>query len=252
MTTKKEAVKLPSFSGDERYSPYLKFPVWKKQWEIIISEYDEKWRSGLLWDHLDDVAREKYVGWETDYKEAMKRLERCYADPKKVISCVMKEVLSVSLISDGDYKNLIYYSLILENNYNRLCSLGLEHEISNTSSMSAILKKFPRLVGEKWSEFLCSLDHADKIKPIIAFIKWLEMQREIWETMVANDFNPKKKDFSLFSSGHYGEQMLDKFDQRSCYFCGEEGHIKRNCPTRGKERGKPVIKQFWCAYHKDD
>ena len=101
--TKKEAVRLPSFKGDEKSSPYLKFPVWKKQWDCLITEYEEKWRAGLLWDHIDEVARSKFVGWETDYAEAIKRLERFYGNPLKVVSCVMKEVSSQSYIAEGDY-----------------------------------------------------------------------------------------------------------------------------------------------------
>ena len=61
---RKESMRLPPFKGDEKMSPYLKFPVWKKQWDILIDEYDEKWRAGLLWDHIDDGARSKFIGWK--------------------------------------------------------------------------------------------------------------------------------------------------------------------------------------------
>ena len=70
-STKKEAVKLPYFKGDEKCNPFLYFPVWRKQWQVLIEEYHHKWRSALLWDHIDDAARNRYVGWETDNEQAM-------------------------------------------------------------------------------------------------------------------------------------------------------------------------------------
>ena len=37
--TKKELAQLPSFEGCEKKSPYLKFPVWKKNWEELIVDH---------------------------------------------------------------------------------------------------------------------------------------------------------------------------------------------------------------------
>ena len=39
-STRKETVKLPKFSGEEKTIPYLKFPTWKKEWDKVIVEYD--------------------------------------------------------------------------------------------------------------------------------------------------------------------------------------------------------------------
>ena len=43
-STKKEPVKLPSFEGALKSSPFLKFPVWIERWEKLINQYDEVWR----------------------------------------------------------------------------------------------------------------------------------------------------------------------------------------------------------------
>ena len=37
-------MKLPSFRGDEQKSPFLNYPVWREQWDILIDDYDEKLR----------------------------------------------------------------------------------------------------------------------------------------------------------------------------------------------------------------
>ena len=153
-STRKETVKLPKFSGEEKTIPYLKFPTWKKEWDKVIVEYDTQWHARILKDHLDEAACKKIVGFETDYVEAMRRLENYYGNPQKVIACVMKEVTSSHLIAEGDYNSLVAYSDILENNHTRLNNLGFVHELSNTTTMSLIVQKFPRLVGEAWNVYL--------------------------------------------------------------------------------------------------
>ena len=84
-STRKETVKLPKFSGEEKTIPYLKFPTWKKEWDKVIVEYDTQWHARILKDHLDEAACKKIVGFETDYVEAMRRLENYYGNPQKVI-----------------------------------------------------------------------------------------------------------------------------------------------------------------------
>ena len=73
-TTKRETVMLPHFSGDEK-SAYLKYPVWRKQWDEHIQEYEEKYRATMLLTHLDDKAQLQIVGLETDYEAATKQLD---------------------------------------------------------------------------------------------------------------------------------------------------------------------------------
>ena len=138
-STKKESVKLPNFEGDEKSSPFLKFPSWIVRWEKLIIGYDLDARSSILIDHLDEAARDKFVGYDNDYDEAMKRLKSFYGDPRKVVDCSIKEVLMPKDISYGDYKALLSYVDVLEKNYNRLKSLDIEHEMSNTTTMSHIL-----------------------------------------------------------------------------------------------------------------
>ena len=250
-STRKEQVRLPTFKGDEKSSPFLQYPIWRQQWELLIVEYEEeKWWSGLLWDHLDEAARLKFVGYETNYSQAMERLDAFYGDPVKVVSCVTREVMAPRAIADGDYKSLLSYGVILENNFNRLLSIGREHELSNTTAMSAILKKFPRAVSEKWHESLTSKTNDEKAKPFPVFIEWMKSQKETWERIAATDVGrkgagPPKTDGSFFVSEVQGKK---------CYSCGNVGHVRRDCPNRKdkKKRRHPKVKKFWCAYHKGD
>ena len=60
-STKRELIKLPKFQGDEKGSPYVNFPIWKKQWDSQIDDYEPKYRAGLLLDHLDEACG-KFIG----------------------------------------------------------------------------------------------------------------------------------------------------------------------------------------------
>ena len=68
--TKKETVMLPKFSGYEK-TAYLKYLVWQKQWRSHITDYEEKYWSTMLLNHLDKLASEKIVGLENNYDKVM-------------------------------------------------------------------------------------------------------------------------------------------------------------------------------------
>ena len=57
--------------------------------------------------------------------------------------------MSPKSIAEGDYKHLLSYCVILENNYNRLIAIGREHELSNITARTTILKKFPHSLSIK-------------------------------------------------------------------------------------------------------
>ena len=177
-SSKKELVDLPTFQGDEKTSPFVKFPTWLKQWEIQILDYEPRYRWRMLEKHLDDAARAKFIGYEGNYDESMKRLKQFYGDRQKVVKHVLQEVLAPNVISAGDYRHLIMYSMTLENNYARLSSLSMEHEMSNTSIMSVIVKKFPRAVCEKWHAHLLTKSEDERCKPFPLFIQWLIKRRK--------------------------------------------------------------------------
>ena len=251
-TTRRETINLPHFKGDESCSPYLEYPSWRKRWDLQIVDYEKKSWSGLLVDHLDAVAKSKFVGWGDDYDYAMKKLQSFYGDCTKVVKCVIGEITSQSIIFEGDYFSLISYSSTLENNYNRLLNLnkGLEHEMSNSSAMTMIVQKLPRSVREKWEEHLIGQAEGVRLKPFSEFITWLSQRKNIWERMASTELS--LTDDNCFYAGPPGE--------KACHRCGEKGHLMRSCPQKQpsktpktrKPRDPPKVKKFWCALHRSD
>ena len=258
-STKKEAVKLPSFEGSEKSSPFLKFSSWLAEWEKMITDFDPKWHVSLLKQHLDDDAKATIIGCENDYTKAMECLKKFYGNPLKVIACVRNEVMSPREISEGDYDCLISYSQVLERNFTRLENLGLDHEMSNTAAMSSIVKKLPRTVGENWAEHLTGQGDEVLAKPFPTFISWLQSQRAVWQIMSAANASTKLSTGNRRSSTFFGEV------EKRCYNCKEVGHVKKDCtkkPKGGGQNGQKnsnknqpkqlKVKKYRCALHKGE
>ena len=140
----------------------------------------------------------------------------------------MKEVQAPSVIREGDYQGLISFTVLLENNFNRLKSMSLEHEISNTTTMSSILQKFPLSIGEKWAEHLITLDNNIQCSPFPSFIKWLITQKQIWERVQAVSGSKGGKSSSTYFSDYSNPSSVTS--SITCFRCGETGHTKRFCP----------------------
>ena len=161
---------LPQFSGEEK-TAFLQYPIWKKQWSSHITEYESKYRATMLLNHLDAKAKEQIVGFETEYEQAILKLERYYNDPKKLIKACLDEIRGHTNIGAYDYKALVNYKKCLVNNYTRLKASNLDHEMSNTAALAVLVRKFPLHEAVKWQEHLAELDHATQARLFGAFMK---------------------------------------------------------------------------------
>ena len=135
--------------------------------------------------------------------------------------------------------------------------MGYEHEMSNTSAMTSIMRKFPRNIAERWHDHLSSQEGTDKVKPFPILIKWLTSRKETWEQMFAMSPTPSTTARSNYVDGTKIPQ------KKACFKCGEEGHQQKQCPKDSsggsssnsrspKKRNPPTVIKFWCALHKGD
>ena len=84
--TKKDAVQIPKFSGDEKGGQaFLKYRIWLKNWKSQIFDYEEKYRVSMLLSHVDAEAQKKLIGLETEYEKAMEKLNKYHGDTRKVV-----------------------------------------------------------------------------------------------------------------------------------------------------------------------
>ena len=266
-TTKRETVMLPHFSGDEK-SAYLKYPVWKKQWEEHIQEYEEKYRATMLLSHLDDKAQLQIVGLETNYDEAIKQLDSYYNDSKKVIRACLDEIRAQPQVSQYDYKGLVQYKKCLINNHARLQACNLLHEMSNTAAMGVIIRKFPIQEAVDFQKFLSEQTKENQNSPFPSFITWLNKIGTSWELLAASGTGVKGKS-GVMQVHHtfFGDETTEgEKNKKACFRCGQEGHLKRDCQKKEanrtgggknsnsnskKPRNPPKHKRFHCAFHKD-
>ena len=266
--TKRETVMLPKFSGDEK-TAFLKYPVWKTQWLSHISEYEVKYRSTMLLNHLDDKAMTQIIGHENDYEKSMELLDKYYNDARKIIKACLDEVRSHPNISTHDYKALVSYKKCLVNNYTRLKACKLDHEMSNTAALGALVRKFPIQEAVKWQEYLAKQERDVQARPFPSFMLWLEDAGASWEPLAASGTGVKGKAGTAQVHLFLGEEEDSNRQSKPCFKCGEVGHWKRNCPqyssngaanstggSKGavlktpKERRPPIHKKFHCALHK--
>ena len=67
-------------------------------------DYDEKYQSTMLLNHLDNIALEKIIGQKNDYDRAMAPLDQYNNNCLKIIAACMKEIKALPKITDRDYE----------------------------------------------------------------------------------------------------------------------------------------------------
>ena len=112
---------------------------------------------------------------DDDISEMWKRLDEKYGDPTKVTDIIIDEIRRTRIIREGEEKRFVEFVETVEDGYRDLKRLGLESEITTTSSVSIIEKKLPADIRRKWAEIVCAdnstVDKTNKFPSVLNFLR---------------------------------------------------------------------------------
>ena len=128
-----EKAKMPSFNGTIGEYPQFKQDFQKQ----VMPTLDKDsacyiLRSCLEKEPVDD-----------DIKEMWKRLDEKYGDPAKLTDAIINTIQDIRPIKEGENKRFIEFVDAVEDGYKDLKRLGLERQVTTTSSVSIIERKLP-------------------------------------------------------------------------------------------------------------
>ena len=117
-----------------------------------------------------------------DVQEMWRRLDEKYGDPAKIADVIIDGIRSFKTLKEGEDKRFIEFVSLVEDGYRDLTRLGLEAEITTTSSVSIIEKALSTDIRIKWAELVSYHEsHIDKSKKLPSLLEFLQNQRSTFE-----------------------------------------------------------------------
>ena len=165
-----EKLKMPTFDGDIR-----QYPRFKKDFEQqVLPGLPKESAPYALRSCLGREPLSIVRSVEDDIEEMLKRLDEKYGDPAKIAEVVIASINEVKVIKEGEHKRFINFVNIVEDAYQDLRRLGLEKDITTTSSVSIIEKKLPNDVRKEWTKLVSfdtsEVDKRDKFPSLMKFL----------------------------------------------------------------------------------
>ena len=101
-------------------------------------------------------------------------LDETYGDPAKITDVIINSTQRVKAIKEGEDKRFVKFVEIIESGYRDLLRLGLEKEITTTSSVSIIEKRLPADIRREWARLVSSdsssVDKKNKFPGLLKFL----------------------------------------------------------------------------------
>ena len=171
-----EKAKLPTFNGDIRNYPRFKSDFMK----YVLPTTNQTSAPYILRSCLTGEPLESIKSVDDNLDEMWARLDEKYGDPTKITDVVINAIQNCKPIKEGESRKLLEFITTVEDGYRDLKRLGLQSEITTTSSVSIIERKLPNDIKKEWSKIVCSttIDKSDKFSNLLTFL--LE-QRKIIE-----------------------------------------------------------------------
>ena len=177
---------------------------------------------------------------DDDVYEMWKRLDEKYGDPSKVADVIINEIRRVRSIREGENKRFMELVGIIEDRYRDLKRLGLEAEITTTSSVSIIERKLPPDVRKEWAKLLSSDDSTvDKTNKFPSLLKFLLTQKRAIEY---DDYDLRTQGPAITKTVvHYAtaDERHDSRSQRTyskCVLHENSNHLTKDCRVNSKRK----------------
>ena len=165
-----EKIKMPTFDGDLR-----EYPRFRKDFEVqVMPSLTNSTAPYTLRSCLGKEPMAVVKGVDDDITEMWKWLDEKYGDPAKLADAIIDTVQRVKPIREGEGKRFIEFIEIVECGYRDLVRIGLEKEITTTSSVSIIEKRLPPELRKDWVKLVSSdtssVDKKDKFPSLLKFL----------------------------------------------------------------------------------
>ena len=163
---------MPSFNGTIRDYPQFKQDFQKQVMPTL--DKNSACYICILRSCLEKEPAETVKGVDDDIKEMWKRLGEKYGDPAKLTDAIINTIQDIRPIKEGENKRFIEFVDAVEDGYKDLKRLGLEREITTTTSVSIIERKLSANIKREWAK-LVSVDNSvvnktDKFPSLLNFL----------------------------------------------------------------------------------
>ena len=259
-----EKVKMPHFDGELRHYPQFKRDFNKQ----VMPQIRGRDAAYVLRSCLGKEPEGLVKSIDDDVQEMWRRLDEKYGDPAKIADVIIDGIRRFRTLKEGEDKRFIEFVTLVEDGYRDLTRLGLEAEITTTSSVSIIEKALSTDIRRKWAEMVsCHGSHIDKSKKFPSLLEFLQNQRSAIEydsaslrTTTNNQHyrgtshytegveevskEPKPKclihehgrhwtaDCRIYLAKPIEEKKTIIKDKRACWSCLKIGHRQRTCKSR--------------------
>ena len=175
---------MPHFDGKLRHYPQFKRDS-KKQ---IMPQIRARNAAYVLRPCLGKEPEGLVKSGDDDVQEMLRRLDEKYGDPAKIADVIIDNIRRFRTLKEGEDKRFIEFVTLAEDGYRDLTRLGLEAEITTTSSVSIIEKTLSTGIRRKWAEMgSCHESHIDKSKKFPSLLEFLQNQRSIRQCFTSDD-----------------------------------------------------------------
>ena len=241
---------IPQFDGSAR-----NYGVFKKFWqENVEKEYTESAKYTYLMNALPETVKRHLTSVANDAGELWEQLDVQYGTPEVVGRQVTQELFELDPRKHPGGEYIIKLSNMLEETEVLLLQHNQLEWLTSPNAISQLEEKLPYEAKKDWAEKMDTYV-GTKYEKLKAFLKQKRLVAEKMKSIGTTKFTPKAGEETgcteklCKEKGHKRSfcpmkpKAGEEKDDRTCYKCGEGGHIARNCSkeasggVRGRGRG---------------